>query len=160
VYTAGRDAAALARATGESWALPGALREPVVSTPGGSIVRPIRDARGATLPLREAGVYALYDGAVRGVPLALVAANPPAAESDLSPVAPVELLAGTTRAADSTSSAGAVPSPDATERRQGFWRLLVAALAVLLVAEMLFANHGWRGSADRLTLAQSEGRGP
>ena len=160
VYTAGRDAVALARATGESWALPGALREPVVSTPSGSIVRPIRDARGATLALREAGVYALYAGAVRGRPLALVAANPPAAESDLRPVAPAELLVGTTRAADSTSSAGAVPSPDATERRQGFWRLLLASLAVLLVAEMLFANRGWRGSANRLTLAQSEGRGP
>ena len=158
VYTAGRDAAPLARSTGESWLIPGPLREPVVSTPSGSIVRPVRDARGATVPLREAGLYSLYDGVVRGVPLRLLAANAPAAESDLSPITPAELLTGTTRRADSLSSAAALPSPDATERRQGFWRLLIAALAVLLVAEMLFANHGWRGNADRLTLAQSEGR--
>jgi hypothetical protein len=160
MYTSGRDATVLARATGESWLLPGALREPVVSTPGGSIVRPARDERGATVALRESGVYALYDGAVRGAPLRLLAANAPAAESDLTPMAPTELLVGTTQTARTAEAAAALQAPDAAERRQGFWRLLLAALAVLLVAEMLFANRGWRGSADHLTLAQTEGRGP
>ena len=160
VYTAGRDAAALSRATGEQWLLPGALREPVVSTPGGSIVRPARDARGATVPLREAGVYALHDGAVRGVPLRLLAVNPPAGESDLTPITPRDLLLGTRQDTTSLAVPAAAPAPDAAERRQSLWRLLIGALAVLLVAEMLVANRGWRGSANHLTLARSERRDP
>jgi cell division septation protein DedD len=158
VYTAGRDAMPLARATGESWLLPGALREPVVATPAGSIVRPARDAKGASVPLREAGVYALHDGTVRGMPIGLVAVNAPAAESDLTPMAPAELLAGTTRDAGAAAEAAPQPSPDAAEKRQGLWRLLLATLAVLLVTEMVVANRGWRGSADRRTLDLSEGR--
>ena len=160
VYTSGREATSLARVTGERWLLPGALREPVVSTPSGSIMRPARDAKGAAVPLREAGIYSLYDGAVRGVPLRLLAANAPAAESDLTPVTPAELLIGTTRTRDADSTTVAAPTPDAAEGRQGIWRLLIGAFIVILVAEMLFANRGWRGRADRPTLAQSEGRGP
>jgi hypothetical protein len=157
VYTSGRDATPLASTTGESWILPGALRDPVVATPSGSIVRPARDAGGASVPLREAGVYSLYDGAVRGAPLQLMAANAPAVESDLTAISSAELLVGTTRNA-ATAAAAAPPAPDVAERRQGLWRLLLAALAVLLVGEMLFANRGWRGSAEQRTLAQSEGR--
>jgi hypothetical protein len=158
VYTAGRDAIPLARVTGESWLLPGAVREPVVASPDGSILRPARDANGASLRLREAGVYALHDGSVRGVPLRLVAANAPAAESDLTPMAPVELLAGTVR--DNTSSADTAPQlpPDTAEKRQGFWRLLLAAFVALLVAEMIVANRGWRGSAAQRTLDLPERR--
>ncbi len=155
VYTAGREATSLARTTGERWLLPGALHEPVVSTPNGSILRPARDVRGATVPLREAGVYSLHDGTVRGAPLRLLAVNAPAAESDLTPITPAELLAGTTRSA--AAAANAQPaSPDAAERRQSLWRLLLGALALVLVMEMIFANRGWRGSASRLTLAPSE----
>jgi hypothetical protein len=160
VYTAGRDAMPLARVTGESWLLPGAVREPVVASPDGSILRPARDARGASLPLRQAGVYALHDGSVRGVPLRLIAVNAPAAESDLSPMAPAELLAGTMRDSASSTAATSPPAPDTAERRQGFWRLLLAALAALLVAEMIVANRGWRGSATQRTLDLSEGRDP
>jgi hypothetical protein len=73
-------------------------------------------------------------------------------------MAPAELLAGTVR--DSTVSAEATTqlAPDTAERRQGFWRLLLAALAVLLVTEMIVANRGWRGSAERRTLDLSERR--
>jgi hypothetical protein len=159
-WTSGRDVEALARATGESWLLPGALREPVVSTPNGSIVRPARDARGATIPLREAGVYSLYDGGVRGAPVGLLAVNAPPAESDLTPIAPGELLLGTTRTAGPAAATAAPPSPAETERRQGVWRWLVAAVAALLIVEMLVANRGWRGSAAHLALAPSEGRRP
>jgi hypothetical protein len=159
VYTSGRDATSLARATGESWVLPGALREPVVSTPDGSIVRPARDARGAAVPLRQAGIYSLYDGGVRGVPLRLLATNAPAAESDLTPIAPAELLIGTTQSTGSAATEGAPPAPAETERRQSFWRLLIGALAALLVVEMIFASRGWRGSADHLTLGQSDRSG-
>jgi hypothetical protein len=160
LHTSGRDATVLARATGESWLLPGALREPVVSTPGGSIVRPARDPRGATVPLRETGIYSLYDGSVRGAPMRVLAANAPAAESDLTPLAPAELLLGTTQASAGADGTAAIQPPDVAERRQGFWRLLIGALALLLVGEMIFANRGWRGSANHLTLAPSERRGP
>jgi hypothetical protein len=160
LHTSGRDATVLARATGESWLLPGALREPVVSTPGGSIVRPARDSRGATVALRETGIYSLYDGSVRGAPLRVLAANAPAAESDLTPLAPAELLLGTTQASGASADIAPVQPPDVAERRQGFWRLLLGALALLLVGEMIFANRGWRGRADHLTLAPSERRGP
>jgi hypothetical protein len=160
LHTSGRDATVLARATGESWLLPGALREPVVSTPGGSIVRPARDPRGATVPLRETGIYSLYDGSVRGAPMRVLAANAPAAESDLTALAPAELLLGTTQAAAAADGTAAIQPPDLAERRQGFWRLLLGALALLLVGETIFANRGWRGSANHLTLAPSERRGP
>jgi hypothetical protein len=140
--------------------LPGALREPVVSTPDGSIVRPARDARGATVALRETGIYSLYDGSVRGAPLRVLAANAPAAESDLTPLAPSELLLGTTQASATVGPGAPVQPPDVAERRQGFWRLLLGALALLLLGEMIFANRGWRGSATHLTLAPSERRGP
>jgi hypothetical protein len=103
-------------------------------------------------------VYALHDGTVRGVPLRLVAANAPAAESDLTPMAPAELLAGTRRDAGEMADAAPAASPDATEKRQGLWRLVLAALAVLLVTEMIVANRGWRGSADRRTLDWSDRR--
>ena len=160
LHSAGRDATVLARATGESWLLPGALREPVVSTPGGSIVRPDRDARGATVALRETGVYSLYDGSVRGAPLRVLAANAPPAESDLTPLAPAELLVGTRQASAAAGASAPVQPPDVAERRQGFWRLLLGALALLLVGEMIFANRGWRGSASHLALDPSERRGP
>jgi hypothetical protein len=95
---------------------------------------------------------------VRGVPLRLVAANTPAAESDLTPMAPAELLAGTVRDGRTSTGAAAPLAPDTAEKRQGFWRLLLAALVVLLVTEMIVANRGWRGSAERRTLDLSERR--
>ena len=154
VHTAGRDVSALARMTGERWTLPGAVREPVVAAPRGSIVRPARDAKGASVPLREAGLYSLYDGGVRGSPLRMLAANAPASESDLTPMSRDELLVGTTLSTTLAEMATQPPVPEVAERRQAFWRWLIAALAVLLVAEMLFANRGWRGTANRLTLPQ------
>ena len=157
IYASGRDAVPLARATGESWLLPGALREPVVSTPSGSIVRPARDARGASVPLREAGIYSLYDGAVRGLPLGVLAANAPAAESDLTAIPAAELLVGTTRSGAAANATVAEPA-DVAEGRQGLWRWLITAFALLILAEMLLANSGWRSRADRLTLEGSEGR--
>ena len=55
------------------------------------IERPVRDARGATLPLRDAGVYVLHDGQVRGAPVQELAVNTPAAESDLTAMAPADI---------------------------------------------------------------------
>jgi hypothetical protein len=73
-------------------------------------------------------------------------------------MAPGELLAGTIRDTGATTSAASPLAPDVAEKRQGVWRLLLAALAVLLVTEMIVANRGWRGSAERRTLDLSERR--
>jgi hypothetical protein len=48
-----------------------------------------------------------------------------------------------------------VPVPADVERRQGYWRLLIGALAVLLVLEMIMASRGWRGAANPLTVPPS-----
>ncbi|HEU4720400.1 MAG TPA: hypothetical protein VFS59_03485, partial [Gemmatimonadaceae bacterium] len=159
LYATGRAATPLARATGESWLLPGAAREPVVSTPDGSIVRPARDGRAASVPLRAAGLYTLYDGGTRGAPVAQLAVNAPAAESDLTPMSPSDLLAGVRRGDASAMAADAPPAPVEVERRQGLWRIVIAALAVLLLLEMLMASRGWRGVATPLRTASSSGEG-
>ncbi|MEO8561560.1 MAG: BatA domain-containing protein [bacterium] len=159
LYATGRDATPLARETGESWIIPAAVREPVVSTPTGSIERPTRDTRGASLPLRDAGVYVLHDGEVRGAPVTELAVNTPRAESDLTTTTPAELLAGVTHGDASLAASSQVPAPAEIERRQGYWRLLIGALAVLLLLEMLMANRGWRGSANPLTTVPPSGAG-
>jgi hypothetical protein len=159
LYTSGRGAASLARTTGESWMLPGVVREPVVSTPGGSIVRPARDAQGATVPLREAGIYSLHEGAASAAPTALLAVNAPSSESDLTPMTAAELLVGARLDSTSAARAAEPPAPAEAERRQGLWRLLLAALGLLLLTEMFVANRGWRGSADHLTVVRPEGSG-
>ena len=159
MYSTGRDATPLARETGESWIIPASTREPVVSTPDGSIERPVRDARGATLPLRDAGVYLLHDGEVRGPTVRQLAVNTPAAESDLTTMPANELLAGVTHGEANVTAATPIAAPADVERRQGFWRLLIAALAVLLLLEMLMANRGWRGEANPLTTVPPTGAG-
>ncbi|HEV7993693.1 MAG TPA: BatA domain-containing protein [Gemmatimonadaceae bacterium] len=159
LYATGRDATPLARQTGESWIIPAAVREPVVSTPSGSIERPARDARGISLPLRDAGVYVLHDGEVRGAPVMELAVNTPVAESDLTTTAPAELMAGVKHGDQSLAAGPTVPAPVEIERRQGYWRLLIIALAVLLVLEMLMANRGWRGIANPLTTVPPSGAG-
>ncbi|MEO6526335.1 MAG: hypothetical protein ABIP93_06895, partial [Gemmatimonadaceae bacterium] len=159
MYSTGRDATPLARETGESWIIPTSTREPVVSTPDGSIVRPVRDARGATLALRDAGVYQLHDGEVRGPTVRQLAVNSPVRESDLTTMPADELLAGIAHGDSSVVAVSTVPAPAEVERRQGFWRLLIAALAVLLLLEMLMANRGWRGQANPLTTVPPTGAG-
>jgi hypothetical protein len=159
MYSTGRDATPLAREAGESWIIPASLREPVVSTPDGSIARPVRDARGAALPLREAGIYVLHDGEVRGPALRQLAVNTPFSESDLTSIPANELLAGITHGDSSVVAASQPPAPAEVERRQGLWRLLIAALGVLLLLEMLMASRGWRGVANPLTTVPPTGAG-
>ena len=157
LYTSGRDATTLALATGQSWLLPGATKEPAVVTPSGAIVRPRRDSAGATVALREAGVYALYDGRVQGEPIALVATNAPADESDLTAVDPRELLLGVRQSASAEDTSHDVPSPSEVEGRQRLWSTLLILVALLLLTETFVANRGWRGTASRLGPTQSEG---
>jgi hypothetical protein len=156
LYTSGRDATTLWRATGQSWLLPGGLKEPAVLTPAGAIIRPAPDTVGSTVALRESGVYSLYEGRVQGEPAGLLAVNAPTSESDLTPVDARELLLGVRQTAASANVSNDVPTPEEIEARQRMWRILLAAVAVLLLAETIFANRGWRGTASRLGIAQSE----
>jgi hypothetical protein len=157
LYTSGRDATTLARATGQNWLLPKGLKEPAVLTPEGSILRPARDSVGATVALREAGVYALYEGRVQGEPLALLAVNSPASESDLSTVDARELLLGVKQSAPGAGSAPDAPTLTEVESRQRLWRLLLIAAGLLLLLETFVGNRGWRGTASQLMPSQSEG---
>ena len=156
LYTSGRDATVLARSTGQSWLLPGTLIEPAVLTPAGAITRPAKDTVGSTVALRETGVYALYEGRVQGEPAGLLAVNAPTAESDLTPVDARELLLGVRQSAATVDASGDGPTPAETEGRQRLWRILLVVVALLLLAETLMANRGWRGTANRLGADQSE----
>ncbi len=155
LYTSGRDATPLARTTGQSWLLSGSLKEPAVLTPDGSIVRPAKDTVGSTVALREAGVYALYEGRVQGEPTGLVAVNAPANESDLTSVDPRELLLGVRQSTATTDATNEVPSRSEVEGRQRLWRTLLIAVALLLLGETFMATRGWRGTASRIGATQS-----
>jgi hypothetical protein len=157
LYTSGRDATPLARTTGQSWLLSGALKEPAVLTPDGSILRPARDTGGSTVALREAGVYALYEGRVQGEPTALLAVNAPANESDLTSVDPRELLLGVRQSTATADATNEVPTRSEVEGRQRLWRGLLIALAVLLLGETFMANRGWRGIANGNGATRTEG---
>jgi hypothetical protein len=107
------------------------------------------------MTLTESGFYAAYSGRVQGEPAAQVAVNPPARESDLTPMDPRELLLGVGQEA-----AGASGGPPATARevegRQRLWRLLLITVVVLLITETLVASRGWRGIAGRLAATPPE----
>jgi hypothetical protein len=160
LYASGRDATTLWRTTGQSWLLPTGLKEPAVLTPAGAIVRPAHDTVGSTVALRESGVYSLYEGRVQGEPIGLLAVNAPLGESDLTPIDARELLLGVRPSAASADGSVDVPTRTEVEGRQRLWRFLLAAVAVLLLAETFMASRGWRGTASRLTVAQSERSGP
>ncbi len=161
LHTSGHSAAPLWQAVSEAWALPKGLRDPVVSTPSGDLVRPTAtDSMAAVVPLGERGVYAAYGGVVSGDPAATVAANVPATESDLTPVDARELLVGLS-VSDHEDGVEAGPAGSIElERRQGIWRWLLMVAALLLAAETLLVNRGWRGKAARLTVAEAERSAP
>ena len=106
--------------------------------------------------LTEAGFYEMYAGRAAGEPLEIVAANPPAAESDLTPADPRELLLGVKRSDSTATSALAPPAPAEREGRQRLWRILLVLAAVLLLLETIVANRGWRGTAAQVLPAPPE----
>ena len=160
IYAAGHRVAPLWRTTGETGIVPGGVREPVVATPVGELLRPASDSAPCTVVLEDAGFYQTYADRAAGEPIDVIAVNPPAPESDLTPADPRELLIGV-RQSDSTS---AVPREQLAaaeqESRQGIWRLLLATVLVLLVLEALVANRGWRGTAASVLSASSERKSP
>jgi hypothetical protein len=97
---------------------------------------------------------------VQGEPAGLLAVNAPTNESDLTKVDARELLLGVRQTAAAANVSNDVPTREEIEGRQRMWRFLLAAVAVLLLAETIVANRGWRGTASRLTVAQSERSAP
>lgn len=157
LHTSGHSAAPLWQLTSEAWALPGTLREPAVTTPSGEILRPeASDSLAAAVPLLERGVYAAYGTAVSGDPVATVAVNVSPVESDLTTVDARELLVGVAVAPEDSASIAGPAGDIELEKRQGIWRWLLIVVALLLIAETLLANRGWRGRAGRLTVSAPE----
>ena len=77
----------------------------------------------------------------------VLAANPPAAESDLTVSDPRELLLGVHRS-DSVRVEPAGPeAPAQREGRQRLWRLLLTGAVLLLLVETVLANRGWRATS-------------
>ena len=157
IFAAGHDAVPLWRITGESGLLPEGLREPVIATPAGGLLRPAPDSGRGAVPFAESGFYEVYQGRAAGEPREVFAVNPPPAESDLTPADPRELLLGVRRS-DSLRTAAATP-PTVAERegRQRLWRILLALAALLLLLETLVANRGRRASAATVVPAPPEG---
>jgi hypothetical protein len=154
LHASGHEAAPLWQERGQSWALPRGLRDAVVTTPSGDLLRPAaHDSVAAAVALTERGIYTAHSGVVSGDPVSTVAVNTPATESDLTPVDARELLVGV---AMTDTDGAAVAGPAGTmerEKRQGWWRWLLALAALLLIAETVLANRGWRGRAARLPVA-------
>lgn len=149
LHTSGRDAVPLWRTAAESWALPDSVKDPVVRTPDGSLLRPKGDSLGSAVPLADAGLYAAFARSVTGAPEALAAVNVTSGESDLTPIDPKELLLGVRESAPSAASAAAPPTPAELERRQNPWRVLLIVVALALIGETYMATRGWRAVARR-----------
>jgi hypothetical protein len=156
LHTSGHESSPLWRVTGESWNPQAIVREPVVSTPSGEILRPQADSAGAAVALSESGVYSLYDGRVGGEPAAIVAVNPPPGESDLTPVDPRELLLGVRISDDAVDAAHARAAPKELEGRQGLWRIALVIVTLVMMLETLLATRGWRATARQASVGMTE----
>ncbi len=141
-WAAGADGEVLSRVSGSAWLAPATVREPVLRSPSGDLIRPVAASRSITL--RENGVYDLFDGGTAGLPVASVAVNGVAAESDLRAVPPEQVMLGVT----DLPAGATVPTADAavaSESSQQWWRWVLLILFLLLVAEGVMASSGWRG---------------
>jgi von Willebrand factor type A domain/Aerotolerance regulator N-terminal len=156
LYAAGNAAVPLWRTTGDGWLVPTSAHNPVVRAPSGKLLRP--DAAGAmtAVTLDEAGFYSVYEGRPSGDPLAIVAVNPPARESDLTQMAPGEMLVGVGQDSVQASVLSAATLAEA-EGRQRIWRTLLLLAAVLLVVETMVASRGWRGAAASIAGPAADG---
>lgn len=160
LHASGREATPLWRTTGDGWSIPDGIADVVVAAPDGALIRPGTDTAARAITLTDAGLYAAYAERVSGEPAAVVAVNAPAGESDLTPADPRELLLGVRPATESEDASTATSSLPEIEKRQGLWRWLIAVVLLLLVAETIVANRGWRGIASRLRPIRPEGSAP
>lgn len=150
LHSSGRDAVPLWASTSESWSLSPSVREPVVRTPDGTLLRPQADSMGAAVPLADAGIYEAFATSVSGAAAGRVAANAPASESELTPMDTTELLLGVRTASAGASAPNAPPTTAELERRQNPWRVLLIMVALVLVMETILATRGWRAVAGRV----------
>lgn len=156
IHASGHEAIPLWHTTGENGLVRGDVQDPVVSAPGGEIRRIASDTTGCVVAFTEAGFYAVHDGRVAGEPKAVLAANPPPGESDLTPMDPRELLLGVRQTDTALAASASEPTARETEGRQRLWRVLLALAAAVLLTETLIANRGWRGTAGRIAAAPPE----
>jgi len=93
----------------------------------------LADGNGRFVKLDAAGFYELRpSGDEDGAPVLTVAVNVDPAESDLTAADPEEVAGGLTRLGGPASSASEPPTPEERAHRQnGWWFVLLAALAVL-----------------------------
>jgi hypothetical protein len=116
----------------------------VVMTPAGErITVPASEA--GLLELNDQGVYEVRGASTSAGRAERIAVNLDAAESDLSPLDPQELVAAVTgRAAAAQLNASIEPaqiSAQDAERQQGLWWYLLIAGMLLLAAETVIANR-------------------
>jgi hypothetical protein len=103
--------------------------------------RGLRGGNARFVTLDSAGFYELRPSGSNGAAAALtIAVNVDPAESDLQAADPEEVKAGLTRSASSARTAGAPGAESNAPRREGWWLLLFAALA-LLATESALSNR-------------------
>ncbi|MES2124793.1 MAG: BatA domain-containing protein [Gemmatimonadota bacterium] len=141
--------------TGEAWRPSVAIPDLVVAAPSGALERP-DSAHGGALLLEESGIYSAYSVRASGVPAALVAANPPRAESDLTRLPREELLLGVSDA-DTSRASRHVATAEELEQRQQVWRWLLLVAALLLLIESWLVGRGWRARPGRTIIVPDGG---
>jgi Aerotolerance regulator N-terminal/von Willebrand factor type A domain len=123
----------------------GGARAVVVVTPSGERLRRTVGAEGLSVALDEAGFYEVREAGPGGRVLEVLAANPSPEEADLAPFDPADLViaAGARDSARAPTDAAELLALTAAERErsQSLWWFVLAALALLLSVELLFANR-------------------
>lgn len=156
LHAAGNAATPLWRTVGDPWLVPAVARNPVVKSPSGTLIRPDVGRTAAVVSLAEAGFYTIYDGAPSGDPLAIVAVNPAARESDLTPMPAADILVGVGQDSVRATALTAATLGEA-ERRQQIWRILLLAAVALMIVETVMGSRGWRGTAASIVGSVPEG---
>ncbi len=156
LHAAGNAALPLWRTAGDGWLVPAAAHNPVVKAPSEKLLRPEAGRTAAAVTLDEAGFYTIYEGQPSGDPLAVVAVNPSARESDLTQMPAAEMLVGVGQDSVAASTMTAATLIEAERRPQNGRTLLLIAAAVLLV-ETVMASRGWRGVAAKIVGTAPEG---
>ena len=158
LYAAGNAALPLWRTAGDGWLVPAGAHNPVVKAPSEKLLRPEVGRTSAAVTLDEAGFYTIYEGRPSGDPLAVVAVNPAARESDLTQMPATDMLVGVGQDTVKASTMSAATLAEA-ERRQQIWKTLLLLAAIALAAETLLASRGWRGTAATIVGTAPEGSG-
>jgi hypothetical protein len=123
-------------------------RARVALTPGGARV-PLEGDTGRVLELSEQGFYEIREQGRQAQLLTVAASNVELAESDRTPVDPVEIVAavgGSPGATNPAADVAALPD-EAQERAQRLWWYLLFAGILLLMGESWLAHRMSRAAA-------------